>query len=141
MKFKVLDTIASVLRRHGIEVCINSDSICIGREQWDRFSNHPFMMLSAAPMLIRGGKSFHIFASEQYDSIGNIVKYSVKICDVHKIQLKAWDLDTKHGKHTHPYNSGQKNINHIDYSGSLADIADEIVNIMRWSAPLKLNRI
>lgn len=133
--FRFLNTIAQELKKHGIELSIAKESICIGREQWDKFSQQTLLMLSAAPVIVRGDKSFHIFASEQYDVDGRLTKYSIRICDSNKNSIRAWELDTKRGKHTHEYPDGRKQADHIHYSGSIEDIADELFTVIRLFNP------
>jgi len=134
-KFEVLNSIAAALRAHGIDVSVDPDTVCIGRAQWDNYSKQLLTMLSAAPMLVEGEKSFHVFASEQYDASGALAKYSVKICDSAKREIKAWELDTKRGKHTHLYDLGRKERSHAPFAGSYTDIAAEIMEVVRMYDP------
>ena len=133
--FKVLNSVACELRKCGIEVSIEKETICIGRGQWDKFSKRTLAMLSAAPKIIQGEKSFQIFASEQYGNEGATVKYSIKICDGHGREIKAWELDTKRGKHIHLYLAGKKDHTHHPFRGSFKDIVDEIMSVMRGYDP------
>ncbi len=107
-KFRVFNAIAQELRQHGLGLSVENDTICIGRERWDAFSQQTLLMLSAAPRIVRGDKEFHIFASEQYDAAGQLAKYSIRICDSEKRSIRAWDLDLKLGQHTHEYADGEK---------------------------------
>jgi len=92
-------------------------------------------MLSAAPMLVEGEKSFYIFASEQYDANGGLAKYSVKICDSEKREIKAWELDTKRGPHTHLYDLGEKHTSHVPFGGSYTDIAAGMMEVAQMYDP------
>jgi len=130
-RFQVLNILAVELRRHGLEVSIDQDTICVGRTQWDEYSQRILTMLSAAPAIKAGPKSFFIFVTEEYDSAGSLAKYAVKLTDGGKRALRSWDLDTKRGPHTHDYTSGEKEPGHTPWSGSLEDVAAEMMDIMR----------
>src|SRR6185295_15707055 len=85
--FEVLNALAAEITDQGIEVTIAEDTICVGREQWDRYLQQQLMMVSAAPSVKIGSKAFRIYATEQYDSEGKLRKYSVKLCDDMKQEL------------------------------------------------------
>jgi hypothetical protein len=130
-RFEVLNQLASGFRRQGLEVTVDPNTICVGREQWDKYSNQILMMLSAAPAIKAGMKTFYLFASEQYDSSHTLTKYSIKLCDDQKNELKAWELDTKRGQHVHLYSNSEKEASHLPFEGSIEDIAAQIMGFMR----------
>lgn len=134
-RFQVLNTLATELRRHGLEVAVSPETICIGRDQWDRYSQQILRMLSAAPAIRAGEKSFFLFATEQYDPNHVLVKYAIKLCDGEKVPLHSWDLDTKHGQHRHEYEHGEKSPIHVPHDGSVSQIAAEIMAFMRMHEP------
>jgi len=70
-------------------------------------------------ILKAGEKSFFIYASEQYLARGNLTKYSIKLCDGQKQQLKVWKLDTKHSQHKHIYLDNSKVPTHIGFTGTI----------------------
>jgi len=45
--------------------------------------------------------------------------------------LKSWDLDKKRGQHFHHYDDGIKLSCHLPHQGGVAQIADEIMEVMR----------
>lgn len=134
-RFTVLKSIAGAIERHGVEVTVRAETICLGREQRDEYSKKLLTMISAAPSFVHGEKCFVIFASEQYDAEGCLAKYAVKVGDENGRELKAWDLDTKRGKHVHRYDRGDKDPRHIPFVGSYDDIAAEIMQVVRMYDP------
>jgi hypothetical protein len=130
-RFEVLNALASEFGKQGLEVTVDPNTICVGREQWDRYSNQILMMLSAAPAINAGTKTFYLFASEQYDPSHTLTKYSIKICDDQKNELKAWELDTKRGQHVHLYTNNGKEASHLPFEGTIEDIAAQIMGFMR----------
>ncbi|RJP22728.1 MAG: hypothetical protein C4529_05280 [Deltaproteobacteria bacterium] len=129
--FEVLNALASEFRLQGLDVTVDPDTICVGREQWDKYSNQVLLMLSAAPAIKAGTKTFYLFASEQYDLAGKLTKYSIKLCDNQKTECKAWELDTKRGQHVHLYSNSEKDPPHLPFEGSIKVIASEIMDFMR----------
>lgn len=129
--FEVLSTLASLFRLQGLEVTVEPNTICVGREQWDRYSKQNLTMLSAAPAIRIGEKIFHLFASEQYTSEHTLTKYSTKLCDDQKTEIQSWELDTKRGQHLHLYSNGNKDPIHFPFEGSIRDIASQIMHVMR----------
>src|SRR5678815_1900989 len=107
-RFDVLSALASAFRGQGLEASVGPDSICVGVEQWDKFSRQVLVMRSAVPVVSHGRRTFHVFAVEQYSQDDSLTKYSVTVCDDAKKQLKAWHLDTKRGPHLHEFVDGQK---------------------------------
>jgi hypothetical protein len=130
-RFEVLNALASGFERHGLTVTVDPDTICVGREQWDTYSKQILMMLSAAPAIKEGDKTFNLFATEQYDSDNKLTKYSIKLCDAQRNELKSWDLDTKRGQHTHLYSNNEKEPPHIPFDGSITNIVADIIGFMR----------
>jgi hypothetical protein len=98
VRFRFLNELAAELNAHGLQVGVDEGSICVGRPTWDRYANQFFTMVSAAPYIKHGQKAFFIYASEQYDENGELKKYSVKLCNAAKAEIKAWELDTKRGQ-------------------------------------------
>lgn len=137
-RFTLLKALCAEINMRGISVSIDEDTICIGREQWDRYSKRSMTMLSASPGIVHGDKSFFIFASEQHDENDAVVKYSIKLCDANKSELMAWDLDAKRGHHKHEYSSGKKNPKHILSSGSIGSIVDDLMNRVRKFDPSRI---
>ena len=129
--FEVLSTLASLFSLQGLEVTVDPNTICVGREQWDRYSNQILMMLSAAPAIKMGQKTFYLYASEQYDSAHTLTKYSIKLCNWNRSEIQAWELDTKRGQHVHHYLNGEKDPIHFPFEGSIREIAGEIMHVMR----------
>ena len=89
------------------------------------------MMLSAAPEIKMGSKTFYLYASEQYDSEQTLTKYSIKLCNWNRTEIHAWELDTKRGPHVHYYSNGEKDPIHFPFEGSIREIASEIMHVMR----------
>lgn len=129
--FTVLKTLAEEFRLQGLDVTVEPDTICVGRQQWDRYTNQILTMVSAAPAIRVGMKTFYLFASEQYDATRELMKYSIKLCNDQKVQLRAWELDTKRGQHVHEYTEGTKEPVHVPYEGSICMIAADIMDFMR----------
>jgi hypothetical protein len=59
------------------------------------------------------------------------VKFSVSLTDENKVPLREWHLDFSHGLHTHPIESGVRSKTHVPYSGSVSDMATDIVNAIK----------
>jgi len=130
-RFEVLNALASEFGKQGLEVTVDPNTICVGREQWDRYSRQILTMLSAAPAIKDGTKIFHLYASEQYNSTQGLTKYSIKLCDDQKKEIRAWELDTKRGQHVHLYSKSDKEAPHHPFNGSIEDIAVQIMGFMR----------
>jgi hypothetical protein len=134
-RLTLLNHLAKELEAGGLEVSVDPETVCVGRDQWDRYSTQILSMLSAAPAITAGEKSFNIYASEQYDRDNRLVKYSIKLCDGAKRQLRAWELDTKRGQHQHVYENNVKDPDHRPHEGSIPDIANEMMSVMRMAEP------
>jgi hypothetical protein len=130
-RFRVLNTLKAQFERHWLRVEIRSDTICVGRQEWDEYSRQFLTMVSAAPAIRAGAKSFSMYVIEQSDKAHILAKYVIKLCDSDGIALKSWDLDKKRGQHFHKYDNGTKLPDHFPHQGGIAQIADEIMEVMR----------
>lgn len=88
--------------------------------------------MSSAINTFRRGECFRrVYCVEQADSIQNLVKFSVQLKDEGGSLLGQWDLDLKHGLHTHPVASGAKGKDHIPFNGGMVDVALEIATLIK----------
>ena len=129
-KFKVLNDLAAELRRHGLEVEVRKDSICLGRKQWDKYSRLHLLMLSAVPHLNHRDKGFFIYLTEQHDASGTVRKFSIKLCDDGNAPIRSYDLDTKRGGHIHDYVGSTRGEGHKRFSSCVSDIVMDMLNRM-----------
>lgn len=136
-RLKVLNALADQFLQHGLKVTVAEETICVGRDNWDEYSKTVMRMLSAAPMIVAGEKTFFLFVVEEYDPSGVLRKYTIKLCDGDRVELYSWDLDTKSGQHMHDYLDGKKVEAHLLFEGTIEDIAARVMDAMRmypeWS--------
>jgi len=130
-KFQLLNKLIQIFEKHGLEATIDQDTICIGRLQWDNYSRQFLYVLSAAPYVKQGEKSFYIFAVEQYDSNGKIEKYFINLCNRFKKLIKPYHYDIKRGSHTHKIVDGKKEKKHNKFPKKFDDIINDMLDQMR----------
>jgi len=130
-KFQLLNKIIKIFKGHGLYATIDQDTICIGRQQWDKYSKQYLDALSAAPYVKQGKKSFYIFAVEQYDSSRKITKYSIKLSNQFKQPIKLYHYNLKRGSHIHKVVDGKEDKKHIKFSKKIDDIVGDMLGQMR----------
>ena len=130
-KFLVLSELAAEFRKHGIQVVVGRDSVCIGRPTWDKYSKSLLMMLSARPAIKIGDKGFAIYLTEQQDGSGVVLKYGINLCDDKDNPIRAYHLDTKRGAHVHDFNGKRQVPGHLEFSREMPTIANDMLSRMR----------
>lgn len=123
---RVMHLIEVNVRDIGITAETVDDSLCLFRPVYDRPSATTYGMSSAANTFRRGACFRRVYCIEQSDSTQQLVKFSVKLTDEIGQLLGQWDLDLKHGLHTHPVTDGKKGKAHVPFNGGIHDAALEI---------------
>ena len=130
-KFQLLNKIIQIFKENGLQATIDQDTICIGRQQWDKYLKQYLYARSAAPYVKQGGKSFYIFAVEQYDSNRKITKYSIKLSNQFKQTIRRYDYNPKRGSHIHKIVDGKEDKKHIKFSKKIDDIVNDMLDQIR----------
>lgn len=130
-KFLILSELAAEFRKHGIQVVVKRDSVCIGRPTWDKYSKTFLTMLSARPAIRIGEKGFEIYLTEQQGKVGSVLKYGINLSDDGGTPVRAYHLDTKRGPHVHDFDGKRQKPGHERFSRKMPTIVNDILSRMR----------
>ena len=95
-----------------IKLTIKGNSICIGRTRLDKATNRETLMVSCIKEANFFQKTFYIFLIEQHN------------------KNNSYDKDSKRGSHIHNFINSKKVNTHIPFSGSIKDVAIDIIKTM-----------
>lgn len=128
------------VRDGGITAETVDGSLCLFRPVLDRQTTATYGMSSAVNTFRRGSCFRRVYCVEQSARGRQLVKFSVQLKDENDRLLGSWDLDFKHGLHTHPVVGGVKGSAHIPYSGGLAALVLEIASLIKEGVTVEANQ-